>query len=70
MASGTGRRSVYRSVCLWPHVHPTDTVAVMASDTGTWGSVLSIGLSVAPCPFNRFGCRNGIRHGDMGRNSV
>ncbi|GBN68637.1 hypothetical protein AVEN_136492-1 [Araneus ventricosus] len=27
-------------------------------------------LSVPCCPINRYGCRNGIRHGDMGRRSV
>ncbi|GBO21267.1 hypothetical protein AVEN_174395-1 [Araneus ventricosus] len=46
----------------------TDSDAVLASGKGTWGDVLS--TFGVPCPFNLFSCRNGIRHGDMGRCSV
>ncbi|GBN09017.1 hypothetical protein AVEN_90928-1 [Araneus ventricosus] len=51
------------------HAHSTGSVAIMASGTGAWGGILSV-PAVVPCPFNRFGCHYGIRHGGMGRNFV
>ncbi|GBN97312.1 hypothetical protein AVEN_144395-1 [Araneus ventricosus] len=65
MASDTGHGV---TICTsLSHVHPTGTVAVMASGTGTWGDVLYI---TVPCPPNRYSCCDGLRNGDMGRGSV
>ncbi|GBN36025.1 hypothetical protein AVEN_176322-1 [Araneus ventricosus] len=50
------------------HVHSTGPFAVMASDTCSWGGVLS--PRFVSCPFNRFSFPNGIRHVDMGQRSV
>ncbi|GBL83515.1 hypothetical protein AVEN_196362-1 [Araneus ventricosus] len=47
---------VINKICCLLHV------AVMASGTGTWGSVLPI--------TRRFGCCNGFRNGGMGQRSA
>ncbi|GBM90746.1 hypothetical protein AVEN_244379-1 [Araneus ventricosus] len=52
------------------HVHPTGTVAVMASGTGAWDGVLSGTQCTVPCPSNWHSCCNGIRNRGMGRRSV
>ncbi|GBO24206.1 hypothetical protein AVEN_163439-1 [Araneus ventricosus] len=65
MASGTGHGV---AICTsLSHVHPTGTVAVMASCTGAWGGDLYI---TVPCPPNQYSCCHGIRYVDMGRRSV